>query len=229
MKTRLIFVRHGEAEGNRKKLFHGWTDSELTPKGNQQAQAVAKRLKYQPIDVMYSSPLKRAYRTAQYIAEEKGIMEIKVVDNLKEINAGLWEDMKFDKLPVKWPKEHDVWENKPHLHCMPMGESIKDAFDRTLHEVLHIIKENQGKSVCVVTHGTVLRSLVCHFKGKPFEELATVPWCDNTSITVVEFDDRNFRVCLEGDNSHLCEDLSTFATQDWWKKTENEKSEGKEI
>lgn len=219
MKTRLIFVRHGEAEGNLKKKFHGWTDSELTPKGNQQAEAAAKRLKDEPIDVIYSSPLKRAYQTAQYIAEEKGLTEIRVEDRLKEINAGLWEDEKFDELPQKWPEEYDVWENKPHLHCMPMGESIKEAFDRVLAEVLQIVEKNRGENICIVTHGTVLRSLVCYFKGKPFEELVEVSWYDNTAITIVEvIDDGNLRVCLEGDNSHLCADLSTFATQDWWKK-----------
>jgi probable phosphoglycerate mutase len=225
MKTRLIFVRHGEAEGNLKRLFHGWTDSELTLKGNQQAQAVAKRLKDEPIDIIYSSPLKRAYRTAQNIAEEKNISDIKVIDGLKEIHGGLWENVKWADLPVKWPVEYDEWENKPHLHCMPMGESIKDAFNRTLSIILKIIEENKGKNICVVTHGTVLRSLVCYFKGKPFEELATVPWCDNTSITVVEFDDQKFNVCLEGDNGHLCGDLSTFATQDWWKKEENDEGD----
>lgn len=220
MNTKIIFVRHGEAEGNLKRIFQGWTDSDLTPKGYQQAEKVAKRLKAEKIDIMYSSPLKRAFETARLIAEEQGIKDILIAEGLKEINGGDWENQEWDQLPVKWPEEYTTWETNPHLHCMPMGESMREAFDRTIDSTMNIIKGNQGKSICIVTHGTVLRTLMCYFLGKPFEHLVTVSWYDNTSISVVEFNNNAFKVFLEGDNSHLGEELSTFATQDWWKTKE---------
>lgn len=218
MITRLIFVRHGEAEGNQKRIFHGWTDSELTPKGHKQAESVAARLKSENIDVIYSSPLKRAYGTASIIARENNIKDIITLDGLKEINGGKWENENWDELPQKWPEEYDVWERKPHLHCMPMGETMKEVFDRMVSAINYIIEENQGKNVCIVTHGTVLRALMCYFYGRPFEDLVSISWYDNTSVTIVEFNSRNFEVFLEGDNSHLGDELSTFATQDWWKE-----------
>ena len=57
MKTKLIIVRHAEAEGNKTRRFHGWTDSNLTERGHLQAQRVADRLKDVKIDVIYSSSL----------------------------------------------------------------------------------------------------------------------------------------------------------------------------
>jgi len=71
IKTRIIFVRHAEAEGNLNRVFHGWTDSSITERGHLQAQRVAQRLKDVDIDVIYSSSLKRTLQTAQYIADVK--------------------------------------------------------------------------------------------------------------------------------------------------------------
>jgi len=109
MKTRLIFVRHAEAEGNVNRRFQGWTDGELTEKGHIQAQKVAKRLKDEKIDVIYSSSLKRTMQTADYISKIKNLPIIRT-DKLKEINGGDWENVSFDELPTLWPHEHDTWK-----------------------------------------------------------------------------------------------------------------------
>lgn len=218
MITKIIFVRHGEAEGNLERIFHGQTDSSLTEKGHEQAKKAAQRLKYEKIDVIYSSPLKRAYDTALYIAKEKNIKEVIVDNGLKEIYGGEWENIRWNELPERWPKEYYNWEYKPHLCCIPTGESMKEAYDRIVDAVSRIANENKGADICIVTHGTVLRALMCHLQKKPFEDLINISWCDNTAITVVEFNEESFKVILEGDNTHLNDELSTFAVQDWWKK-----------
>jgi len=217
MITKIIFVRHGEAEGNFERVFHGQTDSKLTEKGHKQAKKAAQRLENEEIDVIYSSPLKRAFETAKYIADDKNIKDIITNDNLMEINGGEWENIKWDDLPQKWPEEYNNWEYHPHLHCMPAGESMKQVYNRIVSTVSEIVNDNKGRNICIVTHGTVLRALMCHIQNKPFEDLITVSWYDNTAITIVEFVDNGFKVILEGDNSHLGNELSTFATQDWWR------------
>jgi len=218
MTTKMVFVRHGEAEGNYDRVFHGQTDSNLTEKGRKQAEKVAQRLKNEEIDVIYSSPLKRAFETAKHITEEKNIKDIITNNGLMEINGGEWENIMWEDLPKKWPREYYNWEYRPHLHCMPAGESMKEIYDRIVGTVSKIADENKGRNVCIVTHGTVLRALMCYILRKPFEDLITISWYDNTAITIVEFVDDGFKVILEGDNSHLGNELSTFATQNWWKK-----------
>ena len=71
MKTTLIFVRHAEAEGNLNRIFHGWTDADITEKGHIQAKLAAESLKNRKIDVIYSSSMKRTIKTAEYIAKLK--------------------------------------------------------------------------------------------------------------------------------------------------------------
>ncbi len=215
MKTRIIFVRHAEAEGNVNREFHGWTDSSITEKGHLQAQKVAQRLKDEQIDVIYSSSMKRTMQTAQYIADIKKLPVIRT-DKLKEINGGDWEGRKWSELEQTWPHEYDTWENKPHIHKMPNGESMEEFQQRLLKEVEYIIGNNKGKSICVVTHGTAIRSMMCYFHGCDIGEMMNTPWYDNTSVTIIEYEEGDFRVLLKGDTSHLGKELSTIENQEWW-------------
>ncbi|NLD49984.1 MAG: histidine phosphatase family protein [Clostridiaceae bacterium] len=215
MKTRLIFVRHAEAEGNYIREFHGWTDSEITQKGHVQAKLAANKLKDLDIDVLYSSSLRRTVQTAQYISEVKGLPIVQT-DKLKEINGGDWEGKRWDELPGLWPEEYDTWENKPHTHRMPNGETMEEFQKRLIDEVMYIIKNNKGKNVCIVTHGTAIRSLMCIFYGFELSEMINIKWFDNTSITVIDYENDKFSVVLEGDASHLGSELSTLENQEWW-------------
>lgn len=228
MKTRLIFVRHAEAEGNANRVFHGWTDSSLTPKGHSQGRRVADRLKDEKIDIIYSSSLKRTLQTAEYISQVKGLPIIRT-DKLKEINGGDWEDKSWEVLPVKWPEEYRTWEKEPQSHKMPNGETMVDFQQRVLGEVKYIINNNKGKHICVVTHGTAIKALLCAFYTCTLEEMLRIPWHDNTSVTIVDYDDEKeeFHVVMERDTSHLEKEMSTLENQEWWildkEKVENRK------
>lgn len=215
IKTRIIFVRHAEAEGNVDRIFHGWTDSVITKKGHIQAERVAERLKSMNIDVIYSSSLKRTLQTAQYIADIKNLPIIRT-DKLKEINGGKWEGKEWHELPKLWPDAYESWENRPHDHKMPGGESMIDFQKRLLDEVMYIIKNNKGKDICIVTHGTALRAMMCYFRGCAFEELINIKWYDNTSVSILDYEDNKFSVVLEGDVSHLDKELCTILNQQWW-------------
>lgn len=230
MKTRLIFVRHAQAEGNILREFHGWTDSGITEDGHKQAKLMAERIADVKIDVLYSSSLKRAIQTAEYISKVKKLPIIRT-DKLKEINGGDWECVKFAELPEKFPESHDTWENRPHEHRMPNGESMVEFQSRLLEEVKSITMQNLGKNICIVTHGTAIKAMMSFFKGYKLEDMLLIPWYDNTSISIIDVVDDKFDVVLEGDASHLDASLSTIQNQDWWhdyqkKLEENMKKRG---
>jgi len=215
MKTVLYIVRHAEAEGNINRLFHGWTDSEITPKGHKQAEKIAQRLKDVHIDVIYSSSLKRALQTAEYIAKVKNLPIIRT-DKLKEINGGDWEGECWEDLAEKWPECYNTWEYKPHEHKMPNGESMVEFQKRIIDELMYIIRNNEGKNICIVTHGTAIKAVMCHFRSCPLEEMPYIPWVDNTALSIVEYDDGKFNVIEPGDASHLDISLSTIRNQEWY-------------
>lgn len=215
MKTRLIFVRHAEAEGNVKREFHGWTDGEITEKGHIQAQKVAERLNDVDIDVIYSSSLKRTMQTAGYISEIKKLPIIRT-DKLKEINGGDWEGKRWDELAALWPHEHYSWENKPHIHKMPNGESMSEFKERLISEVENIIGKNKGKNICIVTHGTAIRAMMCTFYDCELDGMQNIKWYDNTSVTIIDNEEGIYKIITEGDVSHLEKSLRTLENQDWW-------------
>jgi len=215
LKTRLIIVRHAEAEGNINRIFHGWTDGNITENGHIQAKIVSKRLSKLEIDVIYSSTLKRTMQTAGYIAEEKNLPIIRT-DKLWEINGGDWEGKNWDDLSKIWPQEYDTWENKPHLHKMPNGESMEAFQNRIISEIKYIIEHNKGKNICIVTHGTAIRALVCYLQGYELENMIKLPWYDNTSVTIVDYEKDKFKIITEGDASHLEKKYSTVQNQEWW-------------
>jgi broad specificity phosphatase PhoE/orotate phosphoribosyltransferase len=219
MKTRLYIVRHAETEGNANRLCHGWTDAKLTEKGYIQAQRLADRFKDIDIDVIYSSSLIRTKETARHIAEVKDL-PINITDNLKEINAGYWEDKKWEDIPGIWPYEYHTWENIPHIHSMPGGETMEEFQQRLISEVELIIRNNKGKNICIVSHGTAIKALTCYFRGCTLEEMVNNIWVDNTSITIVDYVDGEYNVSIEGDNSHLGDKLGTIKFQKWWEDNE---------
>lgn len=208
MITTLIFVRHAEAEGNKNRIFHGWTDSDITEKGHMQAQKVAERLKNCEIDLLYSSTLMRAWKTAEYIAKLKGLSVIRK-DRLKEINGGDWENVQFCKFPMQWPNEFQTWEYELHRHKMPNGETVDEFRDRLVAEIKDIISNNEGKSICIVTHGTAIRVLLSYFYGSP-ETINNIRWCDNTAVSVVEVDKDRYSVIMQNDASHIADELSSL-------------------
>lgn len=228
MKTRLIFVRHAEAEGNKTRRFHGWTDSGITEKGHLQAKRVAERLVSMDVDVIYSSSLKRTMQTASYISEALNLPVISS-DMLKEINGGDWEDVPWEELQERWPDEYEVWENRPYEHRMPNGESMDEFQNRLINEVMRIIRLNEGRNILIVTHGTAIRAMLCHFRDCTLEEMINVAWCDNTAITIIDYENGKFSTVIEGDATHLGSDLGTIVNQDWWyeymEKVKNKKRE----
>jgi len=217
MKTKLILIRHAEAEGNINRVFQGWTDGDLTYKGHLQAERLAQRLKDVDIDVIYSSNLKRTLETAKYTARIKGLPII-TTEKLREINGGDWENKPWSILPEKWPKEYETWEKAPHAHKMPNGESMVEFYNRLVEELENILKANIGKNVCIFTHGTAIRALTCYLRNCMLEEMLNIYWYDNTAITVAEYENGKFKLLMEGDVQHLGNDLCTIVNQDWWKE-----------
>lgn len=220
--TTLYILRHGEARGNIERYFHGDYNSDLTKNGILQAKAAAEVIKTYPIDVIYSSDLKRAFDTV-YESAKLLNLPINTSNKLREINGGDWENVPWDDLPVRFPEVYKNWCDHPHLLEMPKGESMTVFQNRVFNEIENIIKSNKGKNILLATHGTVIKVYLCKIMGFDLSELNKVPWVDNASITVVEINNNmGYNIKIVGEDSHLGE-LSTLKKQNWWKNTDKER------
>lgn len=201
-KTKILLVRHGESLGNAEHRFLGHTDLDLSERGYAQAERTAEFLRGETIDVIYASPLIRAYNTAAPHARIRG-MEIIKSDELKEINAGEWENKLVSLLIEEYGETFTVeWRQRfgsfAHLE---RGESISDLSRRVYSEIERIAKENEGATVLIATHAAAIRSFWGKLCGMTAEELSSsCPFPYNASVSVVYFDGEGL---IPGEYSHF--------------------------
>ena len=213
MKTKLIFVRHGESDYNLRRLCQGQVDSHLTPKGKKQALSTAEHLKDLNIDVIYSSPLQRAAMTAEII---KGKRELKIRfdDRLKEINLGQWEGLEIDKIKVIDPVGFEQWEQTPHIYSVAGGETLQQVYDRASQALKDILDQNQGKTILVAAHMIAIMLMLVFLSGESLDNVWNIGKQPNSAITIVEINSLGqVDFLLKGDNSHLQE--ADIEIPDW--------------
>ena len=174
--TKIIFVRHGEAEHNVLKMSSSALDKHpLTELGNAQAKQAAKQLVKENIDVVYVSPVLRARQTAEHFTNKSG--HTAIVDNrLIEITSGQWEETTQNDPRVK--AERDAYKNLPINERYVFkrggtGESWEDLDVRTLDFLQDILKKHPGKTVAVFSHQGTGSSMIRQMKGLSNEEAVT--------------------------------------------------------
>ncbi len=186
--TRLIITRHGQSIANAELRFAGHSDFDLSETGHAQAALVAAYLKEkEKIDVIYSSDLKRAYNTALPTAKAFGL-DIIPSEKLREIFAGEWEGHTTADLALMYADDFSVWKNNYAASRCTGGESTAEVYRRAYEEVSRIAEQNDGRTVLVSTHATLVRALCARSLGLDASRAGEIPFTHNASINVFEYD-----------------------------------------
>ena len=204
--TRLILIRHCQSMGNLTKVFQGQTDFDISPLGEKQLELLALRLRNTAVDAIYASPLVRAWKTAEAIDRYHGL-SIVPMDELKEIHIGDLAGRAPGKVFEGYPELAENWREHPERCVFPGGESTKDVYARAKAALEKLLCENAGKTVVVVSHGFLLRNMVCVLLGKPLEELAGVKIGGNTSVSEFLISEQGVEAVRLDDSSHLPDEL----------------------
>jgi broad specificity phosphatase PhoE len=153
--TLLTLVRHGQTSANLDAVWHGSTDTPLTPHGHSQAQRVAEHLARTRADAttLYASPLSRARDTARPIAARLALQP-RIEDDLREYHLGAWEGVSYAELV----REHRLFERMlSEPDWLPGGgESARQVAERLGGRLAAIASHHPGERVIVVTHGGAL-------------------------------------------------------------------------
>ena len=159
--TRLFLVRHGQTAQSYDDAFCGTTETPLTAKGREQARYLSKRLRHEPISVLYCSPQGRAQETAAPIAEALGVA-IQTRNALREMDFGQWENRARTELAQKYPREMATWERGSWMTRPPDGETQQDVIARTIPCITELLSLHAGQTILIVSHKTTLRLLIGH-------------------------------------------------------------------
>jgi len=191
----LMLIRHGLPV--RRELSEGIADPELAAAGHQQAEHLARYLASEPIDAIYSSPLRRAQQTAVPLAALKGLA-VTTVDDVAESDRNSSEYVPIEELKAA---------NDPRWHAMmsgehAFGEETPQQFQlRVVTAVEGLIAAHAGDRIAVTCHGGVINMYLCHVLGIEPRQLI---YPNYTSIHRVAASRRGHRnVVTMNETSHL--------------------------
>ncbi len=202
--SRLLLVRHGETELNSSVRYWGSTDVALSESGLRQAEQLRDRLAAEHIDCVYSSDLKRAVLTAETIASAREL-EIIVCPELREIDFGEVEGMTFDQISQSCPEIIRLWMERTAELRYPGGESITELEKRVCRFRKRLEKHTGEKTVLIVAHSGVLRTLACqllHLEAQQRWQMHL----DLASITIIETCHERAVLTLLNDISYLAKE-----------------------
>jgi broad specificity phosphatase PhoE len=204
--TTLLLIRHAETEDNVNMRLSGWTDTDLSARGESQVELLADHFNrhHAQIDQLYASPLIRARRTAQAIGALTGHPPI-LLDDLREMYFGELDGRPFEELREAYAHLLEADENSAlEDFVWPSGESRSGFTSRVLRVTNQIARRHAGRSVGVVTHGGFIATLLTLLHGE-----SPARWrkwvVPNASLSEVVWDGRAHRGTLvrHGDASHL--------------------------
>lgn len=209
----LTIIRHGECEANPLRVFHGWTDCNLTRIGYKQVEYLSNALKNEHFDIIYVSPLKRALESAKLL----NTLQLQIADELKEINGGDWENKSILEIESIWNKEYNNFLHDMVNCNIPNGSNCNEEYKSLKKFVKSVLELSKTKNVAIVGHGAKLQLLISYISNKKPGELG---WLYNASITKVKYNesDNNFDIISFSDVSHLPVELGGITKENWYKK-----------
>ena len=198
--TILVLIRHGQSVWNATNRFTGWTDVELSEKGEGEAATAGEQLADVRFDVVHTSALIRAQKTAEIVMSKNrvsGEIPTKQDERLNERNYGDLQGLnKAETAEIHGAEQVHIWRRSFDVPP-PGGESLEMTAERTIpYFVEEIIPDlDSGMNVLVAAHGNSLRSIVMHIEEISPEEITKleiptgVPMCyefDNGKISRLE-------------------------------------------
>ncbi len=181
---KIYIMRHGETKWNKRSKLQGQVDIPLAPKGIEQAQMTAEGMKEIPFDHIFSSPLKRAYKTAQIVRMDRPI-EIVRDDRLKEMSFGTSEGKCIGKIMENpaMTRYQRFRLDPEHFRPAKYGEYFQDVLRRTdeffKEEIVPL--EGKAENVLIVAHGCVVRSFILNLTGRSLGQFWKTPFGKNCS------------------------------------------------
>lgn len=204
----LYCVRHGESEFNAQGRIQGQLDVALSPLGLRQGCAVARSLAGEPIEAVFSSPLRRALHTARPLADALGL-PIVTDDRLREIHVGVFQGLLHEELAERYPAETARWKSHDPDFRIPGGETRRELMQRGV-AALEWIRSFGYARAALVAHGGLLAAA---FKGLLRIPAELNPFSlSNGSISRLAWQDQPRLLTLNA-TDHLHEDGARLPTR----------------
>jgi probable phosphoglycerate mutase len=154
--TTILLARHGETDWNREGRFQGWADPPLNATGRAQAVDLSVALMAEELATVYSSPLRRAYETAEVVAASRGLVPV-TIEALREVDVGSWSGLTREEIEQRFPEQYARWLD--YGQGWDDGETYEAMADRVVGAVLELALVHDGERILAVSHGGPMRAV----------------------------------------------------------------------
>jgi broad specificity phosphatase PhoE len=161
----LFLVRHGTTTLNVQNRYRGRRDVPLDAQGYQDAVDAARALSPCGLSAVYTGPLRRTVATAQIIADETLVPDLRILHGLNNVDYGAWEGLTAQEAELHDPRAFAAYRTSPDVAVCPAGERLMDAQARITQAVELIGSRHAGEIVVGVTHAVMIRLLVLGLTG----------------------------------------------------------------
>ena len=199
---KLIIVRHGETLWNRHNRLQGQMDVPISRIGLSQAKMLAERLRNKKIDVIYTSRLQRAVKTAEEIKKFHRNAMIVKDKMLNEMSWGIWEGLKIGYIKKKYRNIYGQRKKNKFNFQVPKGESPKQLNERVKKAIKKIIRQNKDKNILIVGHGGVNRAILGILLKWGSSRIISTR-LNNASISILNIKNNKARMSLFNNYHHL--------------------------
>ena len=182
---KLILIRHGQTDMNKDQMYYGRLDVPINETGKEQAENTRKNLVELEIDYdkIYSSPMKRAYETAEIVNYKN--LEIEKDDELREMDFGIFEGLSYKEIIKKYPEEMEKLKKDWKTYSYVTGENPFMLQKRALK---FLEKIDKNKNNMVVTHWGIICTLLSFLFSSELEGYWKYQ-VKNGGIVIIEFAD----------------------------------------
>ena len=199
MKTRLFIVRHTETIGNVEKRLTGRKDYEITERGKILIQKLAKELEKIKFDKIYSST---SVKTIEPIARKQNI-NIEKSDELCEMYFGIYDGWKWEDVNKAQSEIKQTQNEINEIIGIPEQEGMEETANRMYNYILKIVKENEGKTILISSHGVAIEAFLRKIENIKFR-YEREKFCQyNVAINELEFEDNEFKIIRLADTKYL--------------------------
>ncbi len=169
--TVLCLIRHAEVEARYQGVFGGQIDMDLSPRGHEQAAALARYLHQKSFAALYASPMRRVQQTLAPLLLN-GMPKPVVLRELREVNFGDWTGLSWEEVQAKFGVSAFTWLEQLECDGIANAECADDLRERVEPCLRQILARHARQQVAIACHGGVIRMILGILLGWPLPRLA---------------------------------------------------------
>lgn len=187
---RIYLTRHGQDEDNAKGILNGWRDSPLTPLGIEQARKLVAKIKDDGLDfgTVYTSPLRRAYQTAEAVTNSMDLRKPSIMEDLKERNFGVMTGKPVEDIEKTCSPDIIKTSNVVYFLSPEGAETFPDLIRRGSKVVSWVKDHHDDGNVLLVTHGDIGKMIYAAYYDLDWKKVLTMFHFGNSELLLLAED-----------------------------------------